>query len=524
MVEPQIPVMISCLFLFLPLTRPLVKRLWPMEGLVWLPLLALAILIALFPAYGFRPECVPLLVVAFAINLANIPALASRLSHLRNDDFRERRPALTILAFLCLLGTGGIALAFPPAPGPVLLSQGVRSFTLRDESRQAELYLRVYGPEAPPLPSPPAGPGRPLLVMVPPAAGSVGVVDSLCGELRDLGFTVISFSRRGFDFSAITEGGRRILPGPGQLFRLLRIIARGDRSVGANAQGRWLEETRREDTAFLLGRICRGERPGQNGRTGREKPPGEPLPAELLAGADRERIFLAGCGDGGAALLLLAGERDFAARFPGVRGIIAVESPILTALRGETPEAPAAPSPNRNWFRATWAGLSTWVRGLKPQRISGIEPIAGPAVPLLLLVSDTAFDRSRHIRRYTTVWRVFEAAEKPAILAAAPGAGPLDYSDVPQKYPLYAALFPGEPKARNAALPPGAAAALMANFAALLLEGAAGDGPQPAPDAPAAPDTANIPAAPGLVKKPPLPGLRVETRGVWNFRDPRYIL
>jgi hypothetical protein len=475
-----------------------------MDGLVWLPILAFAILAAIFPAYGFRPECVPLLVLAFVLNMANIPALAALLTHLRNDDFRERRPPLTVLAFLLLLGAGGIALAFPPAPGPVLLSRGVQSFTLRDESRQAELYLRVYGPTEVPQ-SVPAGSGRPLMLLVPPAAGSVGVVDSLCGELRDLGFTVISFSRRGFDFSALGEGERRIPPGLGQMFRLLRIMAWGDSFVGANAQGRRLEETRREDTVFLLGRIM--------GRDGREKPPVEPLPVDLLAGTDRESIFLAGYGDGGAALLLLSGERDFAARFPGVRGIIAMESPVLTVLRGEARETPAELSPKRNWFRAAWAGLSNWVRGLKPQRISGMDPVAGPAVPLLLLVSDTAFDRSRHIRRYATVWRFFEAAQKPAILAAAPGAGPLDYLDVPQKYPLYAALFRGETKPREAGAPRSwRTASLMGNFAALLLEGAAGDEPPP------------VPNSPRLIKNPPHPGVRIETRGVWNFHNPRYIL
>jgi hypothetical protein len=474
-----------------------------MEGLVWLPALALAILMALFPAYGFRPECIPLLAAAFGINMANIPALAARLTNIRNDDFRERRGSLIMLTLLLLLGSAGLALSFSPAPEPALLSRGgVKAFTLRDESRQAELYLRVYCPERP-TPSA-SGPKRPLMLLVPPAAGSVGVVDSLCGELRDLGFTVVSFSRRGFDFSAIGEGERRFPPGVGQIFRLLRIIVWGDKSVGANALGRRLEETRREDTAFLLGRM---------GRAGGEKPPGDPFPEDLFAETDRESIFLAGYGDGGAALLLLSGEGDFSARFPGVRGIIAVESPVLTALRGETRETPAELPPSRGWFQATWSGLSSWAQGLKPRRISGVNPVVGPAVPLLLLVSDTAFYHKHRDYRYMTVWRFFEASQKPAILAAAPGAGPLDYSDIPQKYPLYSALFRGEPQTRETgAAQPWSTAALMTNFAALLLEGAAGDSPSPAP------------GAPGLTKKPPLPGLLMETRGDWNVQALRYIL
>jgi hypothetical protein len=498
--ELQVPELIACLFLFLFLIRPLIKRLWPMEGLTWFPLIALGIIIGLFPAYGFRPELVPLLILALIINFANIPSLMALLTHLRNDDYRERNSLLTILSIILLIGTAGIALYF--LPSPEMVSRGVRTVTLRDESRGVELIARVYGPEATGGIWSDSGTSggaaiRPLMLLVPPVTGSVGVVDTLCGKLRDLGFTVITYSRRDFDFPALGENGRRIAPPWGQIVRLLRAISRGAGSVAANAQGRRLEEARRQDTAFLLARI------------GQKTPSGDSLPADLLAGTSRENIFLAGYGMGGAGLLLLAGEGNFRARFPGVRGIIAVESPVLSILRGEERETPPVSRKDIGWFRAIRSGLSNWAQGLKPQRITAMASPASPAVPLLLLVSDRAFQDQRGGRRYTTVWRFFEAAQNPAIIAAVPGAGPLDYSDIPEKYPLYSAIFPGK-----AAAPwqktQGARtiAALMTNFAALLLEGIEGAGEDPATNLGEMAHT--------LQRTRPEQAVQIETRGIRN--------
>jgi dienelactone hydrolase len=453
--ELNIPELLACLFLFLPLIRPFIKQLWPMEGLVWLPPLALGIIIALFPAYGFRPECLPLLLLALVVNCANLPSLGALLSHLRNDDFRERNPLLVVLALILLAGAAGIALYFRPAPGPALLSRGVGAFSLEDEARGVRLTVRIYGPED--GGAIPPGEPRPVMVMVPPAAGSVGSIDRVCGELRDLGFTVISYSRGGFDFPAIGEDGRKIQPPADQILRLLRVMSRGHVSAAVNAQGRLMEDQRRQDTAFLLARV------------GESVPSRDAFPPGALAGADRKRVFLVGYGAGGAAVLLLAGAPDFASRYPGVRGLIAVESPVLSALRGDEREEPPPLGEDAGWFRAIGFGISNWARGLKPQRITGMTAVPAPAVPLLLLVSDRALQDRYVERRYGTLWRLFDDAKKPAILAAVPGAGPLDYSDIPLKYPLYAALFPGAgaPLWSNGEIPRNTAA-LMANFAALL--------------------------------------------------------
>ena len=78
-------------FLFMPLCRPYVKTLVRIEGFVYFPLIALFCVIALFPAYGFRPECVPLLLFTVLHNILNTRVLFASVGRLRYAD-DERGP------------------------------------------------------------------------------------------------------------------------------------------------------------------------------------------------------------------------------------------------------------------------------------------------------------------------------------------------------------------------------------------------------------------------------------------------
>jgi hypothetical protein len=65
----------------------------------------------------------------------------------------------------------------------------------------------------------------------------------------------------------------------------------------------------------------------------------------------------------------------------------------------------------------------------------------------------------------------FEKGTRPAAMVMVPGAGPLDYSDVPEKYPILSLLFPGDMApvwSREDYLP--GTASLIVNFTAALLE------------------------------------------------------
>ncbi|MDR0387972.1 MAG: hypothetical protein LBH57_08025, partial [Treponema sp.] len=484
------------------LIRLFIKRLWNLEGLVWFPVLSLGIIIALFPAYGFRPECVPLLAYGFACVCFNLPALFSLLNHGRGIDLQRWNPVLRAILLVLLVPILGIAVFFAPSPDSVLPAPGVTTVTLRDEERGEELFLRIYGAYD-------GGNARsgtrvlkPLLMLIPPVSGSVTVIDRVCGELRDAGFTAVTYSRRGFDSPAVGPEGKKYGLAPGGRMRLFRAESRGGVSVAANAVGRSLEEGRRWDITFLLGQIRRNRLRAASGAY-------EEAITAALNGTDLSTVFLAGYGAGGAAILELTGSPDFTARYPMVKGVIAVESPLLSVLTGE--EAPAVPPPHDNRFIAIWTGIRSRIAALRPRKIAGIGEVPRPGVPVCFIVSGRALEPRHRNGRYAAIFRVFRAAGGPAVLAAASGAGPLDYSDIPEKYPVYTVLRPG-----GVAFPPwgpaqethgpGETAALINNFAAVIMASGLAEGPEKAGG-----------KAPALFRKPLASrNFHIETNDAWN--------
>jgi hypothetical protein len=446
MVELIILESLVCLFLFLPLIRPFVKNLWSMDGLVWLPVLALGITLALFPAYGFRPECIPLMIYTVIFNIINVPQLQSLLGHMKNDDFRERNRGLTALLILFLAFVTAIGVYFTPREGTALITEGVSSIAAYDETRNNKYFLRVYGPLEP------GSALRPVLLLAPPITGSVPMVDRLCASLRDGGFTVVSYSRLDFDFPAVDQEGKFLPPPLMNILNLFRSYTRGRVSEAANSIGRSLETERQEDIRFLLA-LMRQNRgiPGYTETTGKN--------------TDWNCVFAAGYGAGGSALVSLAGENT------ELRGIIAIESPLLSAFKG-TEQLPAPElSRDANWFRSLWAGISGWVMNLGTRKITGVGAVPNPLIPVCFIVSDRVQNAKYQKGRYAALLQVFDTSAAPVVLSAVSGAGILDYSDVPEKYPIYSVLFPGQNDEAwtSANYIPGTAA-LITNFAASVLE------------------------------------------------------
>jgi hypothetical protein len=465
MVELIILESLVFLFLFLPLIRPLVKSLWPIDGLVWLPVLALGIICALFPAYGFRPECIPLLLYAVVFNIINIPQVLSLIGRMQNDDFRERNRVLTVFLMGFLAFVTAIGIYFLPGEETTLTDNGVSSLVAYDEERNNKYFLRVYGQPGPKPAetaptlgeNPPSNTRqnfapRPALLVVPPIPGSILMVDRLCAALRDGGFTVISYSRLDFDFPAVDEDGKCRRPPLTKILDLFRSYTRGRSFETANNIGRSLETERREDIRFLFNLIQRNR-----GIPGYTEGPGN--------STDWNRIFAAGYGAGGSALLSLTDKNIT------FQGIIAIESQLLSAYRGNEP--PPAPEPVRdvNWFRSLWAGISAWAADAGSRKITGIGAAPNPEAPLCFIVSDQVQNPKHQNGRYAALIRVFRTTTAPVILAAVSGAGIPDYSDAPEKYPVYSVLFPGQGRKawpRTGCIP--GTAALIINFAASVLE------------------------------------------------------
>jgi len=533
--ELRILELFAAFCLFLSIIRPLVRGLWKLDGLVVCPLLAFGVILGIFPAYGFRPECIPLLLFALFLTLANLSDLIALFSGLHSDIYRDRGMgfiAVSAVLFICTLW-----LTFYYAPSMDLelsVGEGIETLSIRD--RDGTLYVRIYGaggteePEAgteaagdaatgavgEAAGGTPAGavagtPGivagttgavgeppeaalgevlvtenvaqiRPLLIFLPPVAGSLTVTEGVCLALRDRGFTVLAYSRPGFDSPAFDGDGQPVRLHFSGLSRLISASTRGLKDTGANAKGRELEEGRRRDTELLLREIA------QN-RTLQDK-----------LGPGRSTVFLAGYGAGGAALAFLTGEDDFAQRYPQVKGIITVEAPLLGSLEGDIP-LPPAPLPDDS-ADALFRQIKDFFVQLLPKKITRIDTIPRPVLPALFIVSDRVIqDRSS---RYETVLRSLAASRNMALLAAVPGAGPFDYSDSPRYFPVLSVLFPGASYKKGQAAGPEITAALITNFAVLVLSGH--------------PDES-------LLATTPLNGdIYLETGGVWNIPNSRAIL
>ena len=429
--------MLITLFLLVSIIQPFIRKLKAVNGLAWLPLIALLTTIGLIPAYGVRPETLPFFIYSLVLSGAAVSRFVRGGG--RDRDFRgEPRFIFAIPLLIVLAAAAWTAFSFSPSKDTALSTRGV--YTLQE----GEYTIRIYT-ERDGRPS-----QRPLLVLLPPALGSLAAIDHVAAELRDSGFTVLTGERGGAN--------------PAALFRTLNAFSSGTSSARANARGRRLEDARKEDILFLLSWIRRN--PQVNERTW------------LFDIACADTLFLAGYDAGGSALLLLEG-------LPlgrNIRGLIAIESPLWSSFRGNVPETSAltpgapieviyyeGPPPEAGWFNSLRHGLGSWISGMGPQRITGLGRVPQISTPVLFLVSD----RSRedvYYRRYRALLETFRSARSLAVLASADGAGPLDYSDFPVRYPLISALFPGRSNAPPRTIEaPAETAAVITNFALGIL-------------------------------------------------------
>jgi hypothetical protein len=258
--------------------------------------------------------------------------------------------------------------------------------------------------------------------------GSLMTVDRLCGELSRRGFTVLTYSRKGIDSPAIGDPGTKLPLSPTRNIRLLRIIFQGTEWAAANMLGRALEEERKLDLVFLLTSL--------KNRGG--------IGNFLTEDTDRDHVFIAGFGAGGAAAVSLAASPGFAAANPAVQGIIGLECPILSSLGQEPVKTVGVSREEAGWLQFFRANLGNWIANLGPKRVTGIEKPPLPEVPAFYILSDRALNAQRRENRYLSIRESFRMGNSPAALAMVPGAGPLDYSDVPATYPLLSLLFSGD--------------------------------------------------------------------------------
>ncbi|MDR1177801.1 MAG: hypothetical protein LBK64_03125 [Spirochaetaceae bacterium] len=399
---------LATFLLALPLIRPFFKGLWPINGLVLLPLTAFLILFGLFRAYGFRPECLPLLLFAAFLTIAHIPALFSLINRLHNDDFRDRKPIVSALGLAVLAASSACALYFSPYQD----TREGAAYSYEAEIREAPgteggsitRYLRVYSGSG----GGSNGGDRAVIALIPPLTGSVEIIEPLCGRLNEAGYTVVTFSRQGLDNPA-AGGGREFHRPLYESIRLLWSALRARDSVLANRTAGVYEEKRMADAGWLLDCLRKPE-PG------------------ALAGVS-PRIVAAGYGAGGAALSLLASDPAFAAKYPELLGFVSIEGPPASVL---TPESFPSPSGGK-----PWEVLKRFFLNFRPRKLTVPDTIRPLLIPGLFITAGQIYEEKYSKGRYDAIRAMVRGAGAPSGLRSLADANFLDYADCAGRYPIY---------------------------------------------------------------------------------------
>jgi len=434
MSELWIPETLVCLFLVLPLFRPFVKALWPLDGLVWLPFVALIMTVGIFPAYGFRPECLPILLFALIYNFANLGAIVSSIRSHPSDAFRDRSPLLTVFAFIILGAAVFTMYAFSPRIDDYPKTENEPLRTALSGRLDRGYCLQIYGQT-----------GRPVIFLVPPEIGASASVELVCSELENKGYTVVTYSRNDFDFPFVDENGKKHLSLLAKLPGYLYASLMGTRLASANNRGKAMEAERRADIEYLLPRIY-----GLTGET------------------DYEPILLVGYGAGGSALAYLDANGGFASN-NNVLGILAVENRLWSSYQTEPPAA-SKKSSLRGFSYIRFLDMLDNIPSLLPKTLKRAKSLPSANLPVLYLVSGKALKYSSLNYRdgknpYQAIFDTERFASGPIAIAVIEDSGPLDYQDFPLTHPVYTFALPGRKENSISDT-----AGIIGNFGSLLLE------------------------------------------------------
>jgi hypothetical protein len=283
-------------FLFMPWTQAAVKEFRLVRGFVWFPPIALFCAATLFPAYGFRPECVPLLVFAFVNNILNLKDLKKKT--LRPGYHKSPLDFLVALIFIAL--TTFVAVYFLPLTDAREWARAEET-AIRDNRRNIDYRVRIYAAAA----AVSNDDDAPLVIVVPPVTGSAAIVDRFCHTLSEQrGVTVASFSRLGLDIPAGGADGKKIYPSLA-VFTQYALNHLPDWENKPDA-GAFFEEERIADIRYILSAVR----------------------APLLAAQHRGGgTYLLAYDEAASAAVRLARDETFLEENPRLKGIVAVSVP-----------------------------------------------------------------------------------------------------------------------------------------------------------------------------------------------------
>jgi len=396
--------------LFVSVARPFFRLFRGIDGINVLPGVALLLCVASVPAFGFRPELLPLFLIALGATFFSLPRLADIVRGLRVDDYGERSLPAAVLKALALIICVGFAIRFQPDPaaGADASAAFTEGLTAVDGSRGAAVRLRILRPE-----SGDEDARFPVVVVAPPILGSMGMVDAFAGALAGRGNFVVVLSRPGVDVPAVDSSGGFALPRADAAFGAVSSLFWGHRWKFAADRGAALEAERLADLSFAAAYATAAAERGER----------------AFSRADPSNLALVGFGAGGSAALYAASGPD-AGKY---RAAVAIE-PALLSLRSVRADGTADVS-----------GVARLRARLGIERVAlpgASEGIPSASIPVLMLLSDRIQDVRFRDGRYAGAIRVLRAADGTGVIASFRGAGPAAYSDVPSEHPVYGFFSP----------------------------------------------------------------------------------
>jgi hypothetical protein len=403
MIELIIVESIVGIFLFLHILRPYVKAFWKTAGFVFFPLIALLCCAAMVPAYGIRPECLPLFLFTFVYSVLSFPSVTAVFSRFTHDYIHDGAQVLSFVATLLLVFSLVVAFRFVPYDETQIADAQKTHVTVNDPSRGVDLFVSYY-----------QGESGDLVLVIPPVTVPLTMIEETCAMFRDRGYKVLAFSRPSFDNTAIDQNGEAVeLPVLKKLNRYVQA-ASGIRNIKRVREQRAVAAEREADIRFLLSALKTNE-----------------SLRKTVSGY--ENIFLLGYGAGGAAMIKLAGNKNFLRANPAVKAAAAIESVVLCDLTEVEEE------PHTNIAR----NIRDTIKRMFQKPIPRLENISHPAIPVLFVAGDGAQQKNSY-RRYMAVVQTMLESEAPFLFASINGVHAGGFSSLAQKYPVLSFLLRGK--------------------------------------------------------------------------------
>jgi hypothetical protein len=404
-------------FLVMPLLRPFVRLFAASDGFVFFPPAALLCAIAVIPAYGFRPECVPLLIYAVLFNFMNLKALFAVFLRLKISDGEGRNVVRLCICALSLSLCMGLAFKFLPAPelgmsedeqndvgqnAHVLSDAETGFFKLHDAERNADLFVRYY-------PAALSQNDNGAVILFPPLAVP-HIPKKIISRLLENGMSVIILTHP-FSDSVVDDGnGADTKASLLVRARNAMLLVSGMRDAKRVGEGRALVAERLSDLRFFLNAIKQGEINFSRGNF--------------------SQLFFLGYNEGGAAMVEFLSNRNELRIFPEIKGAAVIESVMLSGVTA--PENTGAPENTKRFIFTP--NTETPEIGAVPHSL----------LPVLFIAGDSIIAGKNRYGRYVAVLQELLESPSPFIIAAVKGAHHIDFTGLKNDYPVLELDFKGE--------------------------------------------------------------------------------